>query len=282
MKRIINNIYVGKYDDYNKDALPTIHLGCDHVYSPLNGRLYHWDDLEEQAGEVFEIVSKAESFFLEHYKKGILIHCHAGISRSPSVCFLLCWKAGLIPSYELFKKIYPEWEPNSKLFSIVQLFSTKVEFGIYRLDKPRSYTRKGWFNNKALPFYPPERLLRFLDSSEVLMRGKYPKKEFKHDSDGVPFLEYTLVSMKHPLLGSIQAISVCSIKENFNRLEGIRQANSKLWKIIKLIYDHTSTEVDFFTIAQKVKDFKSVYIERFHYNKSKKKEIKENGEHYSL
>lgn len=133
----MNGLFVGDLEDYDRwnygaivSATKTIHTDLvghgkgdphylfrerpDHlIFNWVDGpaRLYDW------AGP--EAFSRANDFIEEGLVRGpVLVHCDAGLSRSPTVALVFMAKrAGILPSDSFedarmaFKAIYPNYDP---------------------------------------------------------------------------------------------------------------------------------------------------------------------------
>lgn len=93
---------------------PTIHLDqvCNCATTDDYNRSYIIEDTEEDAPKILSILDDCEKFIDQHRYSGILIHCTAGISRSPTLVFLYLVRKGEIKNYQEFKQLYPAWFPN--------------------------------------------------------------------------------------------------------------------------------------------------------------------------
>ena len=137
MKEVASKIFVGSYKDcqntrklkYRKSnfvPMGIVHIGnsCGCDLDDEWNKTYDIDDLAEEiheAKKICSVLDNCESFIDTHRQKnGVLIHCRAGVSRSPTVVFLYLLRKKEISTYNEFRELYQRWNPNNGFYKLIQ------------------------------------------------------------------------------------------------------------------------------------------------------------------
>jgi predicted protein tyrosine phosphatase len=123
IKEIVKGIWIGgEHDCYRLrhvlyEDRPTIHLGeccTPHKDDSVLHRYYQIRDIDEDAPKILDILKDCKDFITKYQEEplGVLIHCTAGMSRSPTLAFLYLHEKNPKLKTTDFKNMYPSWFPN--------------------------------------------------------------------------------------------------------------------------------------------------------------------------
>ncbi|KDQ08630.1 hypothetical protein BOTBODRAFT_148608 [Botryobasidium botryosum FD-172 SS1] len=153
MDQIIPNLWVGDFEAALDTELLEKH-GIKHVLSAVRGiRVdkkfirHECDLLDTEYSDLFTFLPRAVSFIENALEKseGVLVHCHAGMSRSASIAAAYLMKSqdmDVATAVNLMKKARPIVQPNKGFLHQLEIFRS-ASYRVYPSYKPaRKYFMK--------------------------------------------------------------------------------------------------------------------------------------------
>lgn len=146
MTQVTPNLYIGSYEEASdlewlkkRGITRIVNMSEEHPnYFPNNFHYYRADAYDHPSQSLLRIFQEGYKFMIRGSMNGgtILVHCHAGISRSSSMIIyylMKTYKWPLVSTISYLRKLHPRTNPNPGFLS--QLKSVEKEALIKR--RPR-------------------------------------------------------------------------------------------------------------------------------------------------
>lgn len=139
MTQVTPRLFIGSYDEASdlywlmrNKITRVVNMSEEHVnYFPDNFLYFRGDAFDHPSQSLLKIFKEGYKFMIEGMKNGgsILVHCHAGISRSASMVIYYLMKTygwSLNKSFAYLKKLRPRIQPNSGFMDQLKIMEKEL------------------------------------------------------------------------------------------------------------------------------------------------------------